>query len=125
MTKQTFALRYDIQAEPGPWTREQLGTMGGTDAVIIQSLVFPEDGTFSLATFTNDGRTGGPVEATDIFRAWIAQAAGLIDSGALPHWQEAICAEALDHVRRLMGVRTVMRDDAPAGKPPGPEPSGR
>lgn len=89
---QTYKLTYDARVEDPPVTREQIEKVGrgGCDAVVILSMLYPDDGSFSLAVVSLDGRTGEQIEDKELFKAWWLLASRLGES------------ETLDPVRRML-----------------------
>jgi hypothetical protein len=84
-----YKMKYKFEPERGEFTKEDLkkaGDVGGTDAMILFSLIYPEDGSFSLNFWTYDGRQPedhdkqrGIAELPDqeLFKVWMMLASRL------------------------------------------------
>lgn len=92
-----YRLEYDIKLtnHPEGVPQSQVGKENGaTDALLVLSLLYPEDGSFSMAIAgSRDGRTGGPVTDSEIFKVWVLLAAHLSRSGELGEGKKALCSE--------------------------------
>ncbi len=79
-----YRMRYNLRAETGKWTQaecEEFG--GGTDALIVHSLLYPEDGSFSMVTTSVDGRTDTDLKDIEMFKVWLMMASRLAESETL------------------------------------------
>ncbi len=77
-----YKTRYKLEPEAGEFTAEEIreGGIGGCDALVLYSLIFPEDGSYSQTFFSFDGRTGGgPVNSNDLWKIWSLMTKNLID----------------------------------------------
>jgi hypothetical protein len=73
-----YRLKYDLKHEAGIFKKEELGTEGGTDALLIGSILFPHDGSYSQDFTSVDGRNKGkPLSDHDLFKFWILMGAKL------------------------------------------------
>lgn len=101
-----FKLRYSVPIEVGNFTKEQLGNAGGADALLVTSLLFPPDGSFSAQSWSWDGRNdGNPLEGADMFRVWTVLTAQLAADEELSYWQRGLAQDALTSVRAAMGIK--------------------
>jgi surface antigen len=101
-TEQTWALRYAPQFEAGTWRREDAGEKGLTDALLMVSMVFPPDGSFSGAVIGHDGRTGDDLAPLDMWRAWLTLTNALARTDGLPDEYKHQIARALKTAWDLM-----------------------
>lgn len=75
---------------------------GACDAVLLFSLVFPGDGGTSIATVSQDGRTGKLLSSKDMFVCWLALAEQLMSIEELPDWQKLLCQTTVMSVQSIM-----------------------
>lgn len=102
-----YKLKYSLDANPGEFDKDEI-TDGGTDALIVGSLLFPEDGSYSQTYFSIDGRNKGKaVPVMDEFKFWLLMAKSLSENEKLPEGRRAFCrmafdtfVEAMKHVER-------------------------
>lgn len=68
----TYKIKYDLPHEVGNFTGEEIKKegKGGTDAFIFVSMLYPEDGSFSMRLLTKDGRTNDELDANEIWKVW-------------------------------------------------------
>ena len=85
MNERRFPLTYELRAEDPPLTADEIMAMGrgGCDAMILLSMLYPADGSFSLLVVSKDGRTGDEVTDAEIFKCWAMLAKRLADSSTL------------------------------------------
>lgn len=84
MNEQRYPLTYELRGEDPPLTRAEIEPgRGACDAVILLSLLYPEDGSFSLLIASKDGRTGDEVSDAEIFKCWGMLAERLAESRTL------------------------------------------
>lgn len=63
-----YRLRYRL--EPGYFSVADARGNGLTDAIVILSILFPSDGSYSLMPITLDGRNGKQLPRHEQFKAW-------------------------------------------------------
>lgn len=100
-----YKLKYKVDYERGEFTSEQIKAHpnnGGTDAIIVHSLIFPEDGSLSHNFYSIDGRTSDALGDTDTFKAWSMMAFALKDRSDLPAWQREIVTQVYDKIREAI-----------------------
>jgi hypothetical protein len=68
------------------------------DAVVILSMIYPDDGSFSLLVNSHDGRHRSEVTEQDLFKCWFMLASRLAESLG-PGWRRDIAKKVLDRVR--------------------------
>lgn len=97
----TYKLKYRFSAEAGAFTKDEIGPDGGCDALILGSIISPEDGGFSAAWLGVDGRSGEvtPLDALEMFKAWALLSAELMDADELPANLRAIARKAHEATR--------------------------
>lgn len=80
-----YRLSYALRVNDPPLTAEQaraqVAEFGACDAVILMSILFPADGSYSLAVLSKDGRSkdGAPLSGNELFMAWMLWAHNLKD----------------------------------------------
>lgn len=96
-------------------TKEELRArgLGGADAIVIASILFPEDGSRSQRILSLDGRTGEPLPPIEIWKTWASMARGLADSEELQPAFRHLCECVHTTVRgNVLGLYTTGERDA-------------
>jgi len=100
----TFALKYNV--EVGQFTAENLEeSKGVADALVLTSMVYPEDGSLSTMLMTIDGREGKMGKAlpdTEVFKVWSHMANSLAKSESLPPDLRIICKNTFEVIREFI-----------------------
>jgi len=102
MSEHKYKLKYDLDTKVGEFTKEELekDDAGGTDALILVSLLYPEDGSFSTYFTTYDGRNEGKnLEDIEIFKFWSMLSKRLSESNTLSVKKKEIASMAFEMVR--------------------------
>lgn len=101
-----YRLAYRLDPFPGHWRREDLEREGlaGADAMVLISILYPPEGSYSLLPLSVDGRTGErePLSPGEMFKAWSVWGAGLADNEDLEDWQREAAKAATDIVRSVI-----------------------
>jgi hypothetical protein len=67
-----FHLRYKLDFESGEFSKSEIAEgFGAADALMICSISYPEDGSYSMVPLSRDGRTNQELTAKEMFKAWI------------------------------------------------------
>jgi hypothetical protein len=107
-----YHVSYDIKAhkEGRPADEIMEGDRGGCDAIILHSILFPEDGSYSHVLISLDGRTGRPLDSMEIFKAWTMMAHEIAAREDLEPGRRALAvnvqAAMTEHVLKQRGVPT-------------------
>lgn len=100
----TYPLTYEVTPRPervtADWVREH--GLSACDAVVILSMLYPDDGSFSLLPISLDGRTGEPVTDNELWKVWTLIAHNLAQSADLSEGKRALCATVFDMVREVV-----------------------
>lgn len=91
-----YHLTYEMKAHPEGLTRDQVPKdRGACTAAFLLSLLYPEDGSYSVAAVSFDGRTGAPLENEDaeLWKAWVMLAHRLAQSETLSPNKRELCRE--------------------------------
>lgn len=79
-----YHVTYDVTPHREGLDREAIPEgRGACTAVLLASLLYPEDGSYSAAFVSMDGRTGEPLHDNEVWKAWAMLAAGLAESKTL------------------------------------------
>ena len=80
-----YKLKYKVEHECGEFTKQEIlnENAGGADALIIFSLIYPEDGSFSQNFSTVDGRTGMSLPDNEVYKVWVLLSHRLANSKTL------------------------------------------
>lgn len=91
--------RVTYLVEPCKLSREEVKDgWGAADALVIGSLIFPEEGGVSYQMATIDGRGPGPVGSDDVFKTWVFMAHELSQREDLSENKRELC----EHVFRAV-----------------------
>jgi hypothetical protein len=74
MSEHKYKLKYEFKPEAGEFTADEIkeAGVGGTDAVLFFSCIYPEDGSLSIRHDSFDGRNGGkPMTSQEMFKMWM------------------------------------------------------
>ena len=99
-----YKVKYGLEPEAGEFTPEECREAGGgCDALVLVSMMFPADGSYSQAVSSFDGRTGGhPLHDSELWRVWSVLAAQLAGSETLrKQWpkRHALVDEVHERIR--------------------------
>ncbi len=92
-----YRLKYDWDCEPGSFCKEDVkkNTEGLCDAMLVVSIIKPEDGGYSQLLMSMDGATKKELTQADIFKVWLMMGLGLAQKkGLSPNKQELVDAFA-------------------------------
>lgn len=112
-----YRLSWTLEPHPDGITKAELlaAKRSGCDAVILCSMIYPEDGSFSLALFSADGRTGGEVSDDEKFKVWTMMAQQLAESPELGPGKRAFAAGVFESFRQiLLAAREAPKEDLPS-----------
>lgn len=100
--KYVYKVRYAV--ETGEFTKESLEKdgCGGADAVIIHSILFPPDGSRSQKTFSISFDET-PLSVHQLFVSWALWANAISQHPDLDENKKAICEQAFEAFRELLG----------------------
>lgn len=104
-TEHKYRLKYDLKTEAGLFTSAEIkkNNLGGTDALIVISMVFSEDGSYSQMINSFDGRNDEmPVSDNDLFKVWILLAKRLGESQTLPTMKRAQANDTFESFQKII-----------------------
>lgn len=93
-----YRLRYDLKIEPGTFTKADANGKGLTDSLILISMLYPADGSYSQAMVTNDGK-GDPLSANEIWKAWAVLTSALASRKDLHESKRELCELVMETIR--------------------------
>lgn len=101
-----YALRYTWipETRESGFTKDEIlekPEYGAADAILGISIILPEDGGYSQATFSIDGKENRPLTQKEIFKAWMMLGLSLHDNGELKGWQKDFVKIHSDMIRSL------------------------
>jgi hypothetical protein len=100
-----YRIKYDFKQESGEFSAEELKKegKGGTDCLILASMLHPEDGSYSQGYMSFDGRKGGAeMSANDEFKFWILMANSLMNKSGLAPGKKALVTDVWETFRLAM-----------------------
>lgn len=104
--REKYKLKYSCDADcrSEGYTKEDIETDhdGLCDAMIVISMLFNDDGSYSQCEMTADGRTGKQLSTIDIFRAWSMLGMGLSEDESFTGWQKHITQLHADTMRMAL-----------------------
>jgi hypothetical protein len=112
--EQTYHVIYNVEPRPEGIKKSDIPkTHGAADAVLICSMLYPEDGSFSLVLYGGDGRTGKDLHPNEIFKVWTLMAKNLSEDEDLSPARRELCLQAWEIWRdAVMGQRTKEEEQA-------------
>ncbi len=118
--KKRYKLRWDLKFDCGEFSKKKLGGRGGTDALVVASLLYPDDGSFSATWYSYDGRhQGRSLEDEEVFKLWALMAIRLSESETLGEGHRVFLTHVHEAIRdvflseRSLGTGTGTRDADP------------
>ena len=104
MTARSYPISYDIQIHESGASPEWLDNAGrgGADAVVIWSMIYPDDGSFSLMPMSLDGNSRQEVSDDELFKCWSMMAQQLSKSTQLSAGKRDLCRRAFEVVRQVI-----------------------
>jgi hypothetical protein len=75
---------------------------GACDAILISSLMYPKDGSFSCMFLGIDGRTDKPLQHIEWFKVWVLLANLLSESDTLDTGRKDICGEVFANIKEQL-----------------------
>ncbi len=99
-----YKIKYDIKHEVGNFSKEDIkeSGSGGTDAFVLFSIIYPEDGSYSQTYISLDGMTGEALDRNELWKLWSTLSALLAKSEELPEWKRFISETAFEMVRDVI-----------------------
>ena len=113
-----YHLTYSVTPHPEGLTKEEIPEgHGGTDAVLIISIILPEDGSISQATMSLNGKTREPLTVEDEWKAWFMLGAALENRKDLKEWKREVCEFTTGLIRAaLFGDPVPVPPEEPANE---------
>lgn len=104
MSRDHYKVKYVLQPESGRFTADECAEAGGgCDAFVLVSILHPEDGGYSQAVVSFDGRSdGAPLTDADLWKVWSMLGAQLAGSANLrEEWpnRHALADEVHERIR--------------------------
>lgn len=99
--QQTYPLGYTVKRFDPPKTKAQLAAigdddLGACDALVVMSILYPDDGSYSMLPLSRDGRTGGRLASREIFKAWMMLAKHVAEMTDLDDARRSLAGGAFD-----------------------------
>ena len=89
-----YKLLYQVETKPEGVKKEDVPKgYGACDALLLASLIYPEDGSLSLYFVGRDGRTGEELQDHEWFKVWGLLAHRLAKSKTLDEGRKSLCAQ--------------------------------
>ena len=99
----SYKLRWDLKFDCGQFSKEELGESGGTDALVVASLLYPDDGGFSASYLSFDGRDQGmALDDIELFKLWAMMAAHLSESETVGEGRRALLKQVHETIREAV-----------------------
>lgn len=99
----TYALRYswNMETREQGYQQEDANDYGLCDAMLGISIIYFEDGSYSQAVFSCDGKEGRPLTQDEIFKAWLTLGLSLHDQGELEGWKKVFVSLHSEFLRDI------------------------
>lgn len=101
----TYKLKYFLKAESGEFKKEIADKEGCglTDALLVVSMLYPEDGSYSQTFFSFDGNNKGEdISDNDLFKMWICIASTLKGKSDLVKWKREFAETVFQSYREAI-----------------------
>lgn len=111
MAEHKYKLAYQVERRPEGMSKEQLETFegrwdpkktGACDAMLIASVLYPEDGSLSVLFIGHDGRTDTELADIEWWKVWTMLTRRLANSETLDPSRKEFCAEVFEFIARPM-----------------------
>ena len=96
--------KYKIKYDIGEWDGGEIRAQGagGTDAMLVASVVRSEDGGSNTAFISVDGSTGEDMMGVEIFKVFTCLAHELSKRRDIPSWQQTLASQTFEAVRAVI-----------------------
>ena len=103
-TEHAYPMSYQLRTNNPPLTPEQAKAAteegwGSCDAMLTASILFPEDGSYSVFFDSKDGRTGQELTDHEWFKVWSMLTHRLAQSKTLDAGRKGFAASVFDVIR--------------------------
>lgn len=106
-TEHAYPLSYQFRVNNPPLTPEQARAdteagWGSCDAMLTASILFPEDGSYSVKFASKDGRTGQELTDHEWFKVWSLLTHRLAQSKTLDSARKAFATDVFEVLRQAV-----------------------
>lgn len=104
MSEQVYKVKYDF--EFGDFSKDEImkNGSGGCEAVIVHSILYPEDGSYSHLLISKDGRNQGELDGNELFKAWMMMGATIAKNKTMSEGKRDFCQTVVDAFWESMKV---------------------
>ena len=114
---QTYKACYKIfPCKDNPMTKEQIDadpSMGGADAIVLFSIIFPPNGGRSELIASYDGRTGEPLSDEELFKCFSSLAHRLSESPTLGPGKKEFCKAVFEKIKEAILAARAEKEKKP------------
>lgn len=99
-----YKIRYELALEDrdGGYTKEEADEKGLTDGLLLFSILFPDNGSYSQATVINyNGVEKRAFTQDEIFKIWMSLGLSLHDNDELEGWKREFIKMYAGHIREI------------------------
>jgi hypothetical protein len=100
-----YAIRYDIEIEAGGFTKDEHNGKGLCDALLLVSIIKPEDGSYSQMLLSRDGKEMRELTQEELFKVWSLLGVSLYDNGELKGWTHELVEAHAKIMREIVSKR--------------------
>lgn len=117
MAEHKYRLSYRLDPLDPPLGKEEVikrqeEGFGACDAMLVASIIYPEDGSYSLQFMSQDGRTGEDLTDLEMFKVWSMLSSRLAQSATLDPGRKMLCRVTFETIRdAILGARRVDDED--------------
>lgn len=100
-----YKTKYKLKPEYGKFTEEEIRKerIGGCDAFIFFSIIFPEDGSYSQTFYSFDGRNKGKeLSSNDLWKVWAMMSKNLSDRTDLSEWKRELAEMTFNTIKEVI-----------------------
>jgi len=98
-----YKLLYEVEPDPNGVEKEDIPEgKGASDALVIMSIIFPEDGSYSWNMYSWDGRTDKELDNDELWKAWLMLTKSLSMRTGMRPGKRQICENVFNQVMAIL-----------------------
>jgi hypothetical protein len=109
VSEHRYKMTYEVHRKPEGFTKAELNKMSeanedlaAADAVLIASILYPEDGSLSVLFIGYDGRTDETLSDLEWFKVWVMLTSRLSKSKTLHEGKRELCGLVFETIAAAM-----------------------
>lgn len=103
MPEHKYRLTYQADPHPDGLTKDELPEgAGACDALVLMSLIYPKDGSYSWDLVTHDGRSDAELDGDELWKAWLMLTRHLSLREDMRPGKKEVCTNIFNQVSMLL-----------------------